>query len=52
MAGFHHNPKHRDADLEAIEAEIQAVSPASFLAREGQQVVLRAKQVCDTVTPA
>lgn len=36
MAGFHHNPAHTDADLERIEGEIKAVSPDSFLAREGQ----------------
>lgn len=36
MAGFHHNPSHADAELDAIQAEIQAVSPASFMARDGQ----------------
>ena len=36
MAAVHHNPKYNDADLHAIEAEIKAVSGASFVAREGQ----------------
>ena len=43
MAGFHHNPVHSDADLDAMEAELQMISPGSFMAREGQTMAFDAK---------
>jgi len=47
MAAFHHNPLHDDNDLEAMEAEIDAASPGSFVAREGQLLVFRPQRVLD-----
>ena len=38
MAGFHHNPNHDDAILDAVQAEIDNVAPGSFMAREGQML--------------
>ncbi len=45
MAGFHHNPTHSDAELDAMEAELQAVSQGSFMAREGQVLAFSFKRV-------
>ncbi len=45
MAAFHHYPLHNDNDLDAIEAEIAAASPGSFVAREGQSLVFTPKMV-------
>jgi phosphoribosyl 1,2-cyclic phosphodiesterase len=39
MAAFHHNPLHNDRALDAMQAEIEAASPGSFVAREGQTLV-------------
>ena len=44
MAGFHHNPNHTDDDLDAIEAQLQAMAPGSFLARESQSLSFAPKQ--------
>lgn len=40
---FSHDPDHSDAELEAMEAEAQAVFPATQLAREGVTVTLGQK---------
>jgi phosphoribosyl 1,2-cyclic phosphodiesterase len=38
LAIFHHEPNHSDDFLDQIETQVQAVSPGSFLAREGMIV--------------
>ena len=50
LAAFHHNPVHTDADLDAMQAEIEAVAPGSFVARDGQTVSLAPKRVLATVS--
>ena len=41
LAAFHHHKRHDDAALAAIEAELAAALPGSFVAREGQTVTLQ-----------
>jgi len=40
MAAFHHHPAYTDEKLEELERMVAAMKPGSFLAREGQVVVL------------
>lgn len=40
LAGFHHNPAHDDATLARQEADLRALFPAGFLAREGDRIAL------------
>jgi phosphoribosyl 1,2-cyclic phosphodiesterase len=44
MAGFHHNPIHDDDRLDAMQAELHAALPGSFMARERQVVTFAAKR--------
>lgn len=44
LAAFHHNPVHTDADLDAMQAELHAAAPGSFVARDGQTVTLAPKR--------
>ena len=39
-----YNPVHTDADLDAMQAELQAAAPGSFVARDGQTVTFAAKR--------
>lgn len=41
LAAFHHHKRHDDATLAAIEAQLDAALPGSFVARDGQTVVFR-----------
>ncbi len=41
LAAFHHHKRHDDAVLAAIEHDLAAALPGSFVAREGQTVLLR-----------
>jgi phosphoribosyl 1,2-cyclic phosphodiesterase len=49
MAGFHHNPTHDDDKLDALEVELAALLPTSFMAREGQTVTFSPKKALVTV---
>ncbi len=51
LAAFHHNPIHTDADLDVMQAEIEAASAGSFVAREGQTVTFAAKRTLAAVEP-
>ena len=42
LAAYHHHQNHDDQFLAGIEAELAKALPGSFLAREGQTVVLKA----------
>ena len=42
MAAFHHHKRHDDAALAAIEADLAEALPGSFVAREGQTILLQA----------
>ena len=42
LAAYHHHKGHDDEVLAAIEAQLVAALPGSFVAREGQTVVLKA----------
>ncbi len=44
LAAFHHHKGHDDAALAGIEASLAAALPGSFVAREGQTLVYRARQ--------
>ena len=41
LAAFHHHKRHDDAAMATIEAQLAAALPGSFVAREGQTVVLQ-----------
>ncbi len=45
LAAYHHHKGHDDAMLAGIEAELAAALPGSFVAREGQTVVYRARKL-------
>ena len=49
MAGFHHNPSHDDATLDAMQAELHEALPGSFMAREGQALVFSSKRAMAAV---
>ena len=40
LAAVHHHPLHDDDALDAIDAALRAELPGSFVAREGQTLVL------------
>ena len=40
MAAFHHHKRHDDAMLASIDADLAAALPGSFVARDGQSLVL------------
>ena len=44
LAAYHHHKAHDDAALADIDAQLAAALPGSFVAREGQTVVLKAQQ--------
>lgn len=43
LALFHHDPVRTDTDLETIENAADAAFPGTFAARDGQEIVLKAK---------
>lgn len=43
LAATHHHIRHTDVMLDAVDEEIRAAFPGSFVAREGQTVFLKAK---------
>lgn len=43
LALFHHDPVRTDGDLETMENEADAAFPGTFAARDGQEIVLKAK---------
>lgn len=47
LAAYHHHKAHHDGELALIEAELAAALPGSFMAREGQSVAFRARQLQD-----
>jgi phosphoribosyl 1,2-cyclic phosphodiesterase len=49
LAIFHHYPGHDDTYLKALEAEMQAVMPTAFVARERQAVSLAPVRAQETV---
>lgn len=44
MAGYHHNPVHDDDRIDAMQAELEALLPNGFMAREGQVVTFAPKR--------
>ena len=44
LAAYHHHKGHDDAALAAIEAQLAEALPGSFVAREGQTIVLKARR--------
>ena len=45
LAAFHHHKIHDDAILAEIDAQLSRALPGSFVAREGQTVVFKARQL-------
>ena len=44
LAAYHHHKGHDDRALAEIEADLARALPGSFVAREGQTVVFKARQ--------